>query len=122
MSTGHDHQSNPYYFLISNPVPRELLMYGLCTFPEMWPDGLWDFSVEGESPKERNLRRTSAARVCQQCPVRVTCERYAADNHQSGVWGGQVFRPDLCGNGGMQDAPRHTAESARRSTGAPKTA
>lgn len=95
MSVGHDNQnqtrpSRPSY-TDRQPVPVALILDGLCAVDGIWPDGLWDFTVAGESQQERGARREYAQEVCAICPVRQQCAVFAADNDESGVWGGKVF-------------------------------
>ncbi|MCQ4626088.1 WhiB family transcriptional regulator [Corynebacterium sp. CCUG 69979] len=97
MSVGHDRHSAAYFF-IPDPLPRELTDSGLCAVPELWPEGLWDYSVSGETTSQRHRRRALAESICEGCPVRELCAQYAADNGLSGVWGGVVFRPTGIGS------------------------
>lgn len=126
MSVGHDHHGpGPYVFLLSVPVPRALIDEGLCAVEDVWPDGLWDLSVPGESMRQRHERRRLAKRVCSQCPVRVLCGDFARQTSQSGVWGGEVF-PLVASKRGddaeLQSAPCGVTGGARRGVGTPRSA
>lgn len=126
MSVGHDHHGpGPYVFFLVVPVPRELIDDGLCAVEDVWPNGLWDLSVPGESVRQRKERRALAKRVCSQCPVRALCGDFARQTSQSGVWGGEVF-PPLASRGGdgaeLQGAPCDTTGDTRRGVGTPRSA
>ncbi|WP_371132864.1 WhiB family transcriptional regulator [Corynebacterium phoceense] len=136
MSAGHDrsgHQrhserhSGPYFVIVPEPMPRELIEDGLCAVDGVFADGTWDFSVDGESRLERDERRTFAERICAECPVRELCAAYAAANRLSGVWGGRLFRP-IGRDGscvqpvGKGSAPGGSAGGTWCRAGAPKSA
>ena len=126
MSVGHDSHSTPYFFLPA-PQPRVLVEDGLCAVPDLWPQGLWDYSIRGETNTQREKRRRSAQRVCQVCPVRRLCAQYAADNDLSGVWGGVIFPParrDSCADMGTNASARslNKQRADGRSVGAQQSA
>jgi WhiB family redox-sensing transcriptional regulator len=51
------------------------------------PDG--DDATSTERAVERRRRIREAIRICEQCPVRQVCRRYALENGEKfGVWGG----------------------------------
>jgi WhiB family redox-sensing transcriptional regulator len=51
------------------------------------PDGDEDSGTELAVERRRRLRQ--AIRICEQCPVRLVCRRYALENGEKfGVWGG----------------------------------
>jgi WhiB family transcriptional regulator, redox-sensing transcriptional regulator len=51
------------------------------------PDGDEESGVEPAAERRRRLRK--AIRICEQCPVRQVCRRYALENGEKfGVWGG----------------------------------
>jgi WhiB family transcriptional regulator, redox-sensing transcriptional regulator len=51
------------------------------------PDGDDDSTSERAGERRRRLRQ--AVQVCQQCPVRLVCRRYALEHGEKfGVWGG----------------------------------
>jgi len=51
------------------------------------PDGDDETRVERAAERRRRLRQ--AIRICEQCPVRQVCRRYALENGEKfGVWGG----------------------------------
>lgn len=95
MSVGHDHHGpGPYSLRPVNRLPERLIVEGLCTF-EIWQPELWDFSVRGETPGERDRRREEAMTICRACPVRALCASFAEENNEIGVWGGKLFTPKI---------------------------
>lgn len=117
MSVGHDsnhHGPGPYSLQSFNRLPVRLLVEGLCTF-EIWYPELWDLSVHGETPGERDQRRAEAMSVCQACPVRALCASFAEDSGEIGIWGGRLFRPT------NTTAPHPKERSDGRGVGAPPT-
>lgn len=58
--------------------------------PELFfaPNVVGRTSVDGTPPLE-HPDRTKARRICETCPVRAECLRYAIETHQEyGIWGG----------------------------------
>lgn len=96
MSVGHDstnhHGPGPYSLQPFNRLPVRLLVEGLCTF-EIWQPELWDLSVHGETPGERDQRRAEAMSVCQACPVRALCASFCRGFRRDWHLGWKAFPP-----------------------------
>lgn len=74
-------------------------MKGLCSTGDYDPE-LWSAKSDDESLTNKYRRHKQAQRICTECPVRVTCAKWALDTReQHGVWGGltESDRRDLLG-------------------------
>lgn len=47
------------------------------------------FPSPAERPQARERREATARQVCAGCPVNTTCQTYARDHHEYGLWGGE---------------------------------
>lgn len=118
---GLDRYSGPYSLVPVVQLPRVLCEEGLCAAVGVWPEGLWDYSVAGELPWQRDARRGAAQRVCGACPVARVCAAFAVESRSCGVWGGVVFAPPGCREPEVlktAGTPGRGARSTRRSVGA----
>lgn len=66
----------------------------LCTqFPTMWADRMWLYEDSANDAKPDPVLRTTARRVCAECPVRAHCLAAATVNsEQHGIHGGFRLR------------------------------
>lgn len=66
----------------------------LCTqFPAMWADRMWLYEDAAEDSRPDPALRTTARRVCAECPVRAECLASATiDSEQYGIRGGFRLR------------------------------
>lgn len=52
----------------------------------------WDFSVPRETVSQARIRRYNASVVCKKkCAHAQECRDWAAENNETGVWGGEIF-------------------------------
>jgi len=47
------------------------------------------FAPPGEGTVMKRLREDAARKVCQTCPVMLTCRQHARDHQEYGFWGGE---------------------------------
>jgi WhiB family redox-sensing transcriptional regulator len=47
------------------------------------------FAPPGERPEAREVREAKARSICNTCPVRSPCRKWARDNREYGFWGGE---------------------------------
>lgn len=47
------------------------------------------FPSQAERPQARERREAAARAVCGSCSVQATCQSFARENHEYGLWGGE---------------------------------
>ena len=47
------------------------------------------FPAPAERPQARDRREASARTICRTCTVNLDCRKFARDNHEYGLWGGE---------------------------------
>lgn len=73
------------------------LLQALPDFPNAYCKGskdaaLWDFSVPDETVRQARSRRYRASMICKKsCLHTDACRKWAVDNEENGVWGGEIF-------------------------------